>query len=426
MKKQLFCAAVSMAATAALYAAPEITINSTPALPTANCLKESTFAAGKLNSWNVAAANRDLVVADSSESSDKNSASLKITGNAQRSPNAYHRVNPAVPFKKGSPYLLRFSSKRSGGTSAKSSGGTAMSIYAVDAKKDRYCPVPEQPRFDYDWTWFEHVDQLPIDAKKVTIYLCYYNQSGSIWFDQLELKIGTVDLAISVKGGGLQEVVVRNSVIGTVLKEKVSGNEFAKTITVPAFGSYAVEVLDRTGETTSKLYPANEDANVAAGESVIPLTPVKRVILKPESSDAFSFALPALAGKKVYLEFNGRIHKKSGLAGYTNCLKIKVNGKNIGVNEVVKPGKVVVLANKPQRKVNICNSVGYILFYHNSFMALPEKNSYCPISFEDRNPFGFKLDITRQVEEGLNMLNLHSVTLKNMDIYLEDLRVVIE
>ena len=95
MKKQLFCAAVSMAATAALYAAPEITINSTPALPTANCLKESTFAAGKLNSWNVAAANRDLVVADSSESSDKNSASLKITGNAQRSPNAYHQIGRA-------------------------------------------------------------------------------------------------------------------------------------------------------------------------------------------------------------------------------------------------------------------------------------------------------------------------------------------
>jgi hypothetical protein len=186
-------------------------------------------------------------------------------------------------------------------------------------------------------------------------------------------------------------------------------------------------VLDRTGEVTSVLYPADEDANVTASDTVVPLTPIKRVIVNPAASDSFTFVLPPLDGKKAYLEFKVRADIKSaGLAGNSNMLQIKVNNKPLGMNNVVKPGKVLVMKGKPERKVNIANRNGYIVYFSNCFMEIDESNTYCPMTFDKHNPFDFKLDITAQAEaDALNMVDIQNINEK-MSLVFEDIRVVIE
>ncbi len=423
-KKLLFSSAI-IAAAATGFSAPEITINSNPALPTKNLLSTSDFSQGVLGSWSINTPdNRALVSIDKTEGiGDKNS--MKIAGDPARSPNAYHRLRPAVPFKAGEPYFVRYYSKRIGSNIKYRSGG-ALAFTPAAGGKYRYAPMPEHIAGDCGWAEYSYHGVMPVDSSYGTIYMCYYKQTGYTLYDKLEFRHGWAELDITVKGQGLQQIVVRNSVTGTVLKEKINGSEYSKKVKVPAFGSNSVEVLDRTGETTGKLYPADVDSNVAASDNIIPLTPVKRVIMPVKTTDSFTFAMPAMAGKKAYLCFTGRLERKTGVAGYTNALKVKINGKATSMSNVVKPGKVIALKSSPNKKVNIANNNGFVLFYSNTCAPIPPHNNYHPLTLENGNPFDFKLDITRLVEEGLNTLDLQAGVFLNSMVYLDNLRIEIE
>ena len=424
LKKSVFAVA-AMCTVASVYAAPEISVSSIPELPGKNLIGESTFARGVLGSWSMNNKSfSDLISVDKNSGWGDNTA-LKITGDPARSPNVYHRLRMQMPFKAGEPYYIRYYSKRSGAAPTMRNGGS-LAFMPVGGGKYRYAQVPEHVAGDCDWAEYEYNDVIPVDSQYGTFYFCFYKQQGFALYDNVEFRTGWAELDIAVKGGGLQQIVVRNSVVGTVLKERIKGSEYSKKVKVPTFGSNSVEVLDRTGEVTGKLYPANIDANVAASDTVVPLTPVKRVIIEARKSDSFTFALPAFTGKKVYLAFKGRLQRKSGPAGYTNALKVKVNGKSLGLAQVVKPGKVIALKNNPAKKVNIANNNGYVLFYSNTFAAIPAHNNYCPVSFESHDPFDFKLDITKQVEEGLNVIDLQAGSFRKSAIWLDNLRVVIE
>ncbi|MBE6381203.1 MAG: hypothetical protein E7047_09780 [Lentisphaerae bacterium] len=418
MKKFGLSAAVVLLASAAAYGEVEISVNSTPALPSSNFILQSDFADANLKSWIVNKAAPGLVsVGD---------GVLKLTGNPAESPNVYHRLRLQDGFKKGEPYYISFRAKRSGGI-RNVSGGTSLCFDPSNGGKPVYSQTPEQPKYDYDWTAFSCTGNLPIDGKLGTFYLCYYKQQGAICFDDLVFKYGSTDLNISVKGGGLQSITVRNSITGVVLKENISGSEYSKTLKVPAFGSYSVEVFDRTGEATSVLYPANEDTNVAASDTVIPVTPIKRLIMAPGTDDKFVFFLPEVRGKKVYLQFRARCDRKqAGPGGYANSLMVKVNGKNIGVKNVVLPGQQVALKRSPKKVVNIANKNGFVVFFCNSFMTIPADNGYFPVTYKDNNPWDFKLDITSQIEsDGLNLLDLRNSN-SQATVIMEDLRVVVE
>ena len=426
MNTKFLLGAAIIAAAASGFAAPEITIKSTPELPGKNLISTSDFSKGVLGSWSVnTPANRKFASIDKTEGvGDK--MSMKLAGNVASSPNLYHRLRPAVPFKAGEPYYIRYYAKRVGSNPKYRSGGSLA--FTMNNGKYKYAQVPEHNAGDSDWAEYDYNGVIPADSKYGTLYMCYYKQTGYTLYDNVEFRHGWAELDISVKGKGLQAIVVRNSVTGTVLKEKINGSEYNKTVKVPAFGSNSVEVLDRTGEVTGKLYPENVDSNVAASDKIIPLTPVKRVIVPAKTTESFTVAMPAMAGKKAYLCFTARLNKKSGIAGYTNALKVKVNGKVLGMNNVVKPGKVIVLKGTPNKKANIANgSSNFIVFYSNVSAPIPQHNRYCPTSVENGNPFDFKLDVTKQLEEGLNTVDFQSgVFLKETKLYLENLHIVIE
>ncbi len=426
MFRTLIGAGVSLLALGAV-AAPEITITSTPALPLENKLRNASFEEEKLMFWVPIPKDDNGIVIDK-ENAASGGQSLKIPGVAGKNINAYQSIKWETPVKAGEPIYVRVSAKKTDPDIDKKPAGLACQLYFADGNRS-YIRMPLLPKEDYGWATFENIVIAPSDVTAATFYLCHYDQDGVQWYDDLMFQTGNVELTVSVKGDDLKQVTLRNSVTGTVFTEPASGTEFSKTLSVPGFGSYCVEVTDSKGMKTAKLYPEGVDANVAASDTVLPLTPVKRLVLAPlKPADAFKIELPDLTGKKVYLEFLARNQKPEGLAGYTSSLKVMVNGKLLGASELVTPKNEFTTASGKGGVV--AGNNGYALYYNNSFYAISQENTYAPVSLESRNPFEFKLDVTALVKAGVNTIELRNSLQPNpkltFDVYVENPRLVIE
>ena len=410
-----FAAALTVSASAV-----EINVSSTPVLPAANLLKNGSFEDGKTAPWRLNGGNSAL----DTENKFSGNAAIKITGDPAKRPNVAQSF-PVSNIKAGDPLYVRFAAKNSGCDIDKNPAAIAWQAVLANGKRP-YLPTLSLPREDYDWTTFEHVIKAPGDIKSLTFYFCYYNQEGSQFFDDAVIQGGTTDLKIDVKGNDLKNIKVRHSVTGTVLNEVIKGNAFSKTIKVPYFGSYAVEVTDSKGVRTSKLYPGNVDAN-RSGENITPLVACKRINLASAKPESLSFELPAAAkGKKVFLEFSARCNQLNPVAGYTAMLKVSVNGKVCRAAELVKPMNRSKTASGGE--MIFARNNGYVVYYSNACYGISEDSTYCPVSLVDRNPFNFKLNVTKLVKEGMNTLKLENVLPPRMkrEVYVDNLVLVTE
>lgn len=420
MKKLCLCSGAALLALSAA-AATEIQVSANPALPV-NLLKNASFEEG-LALWRMSPANNGSEVVEGGVNGSK---CVKIPGAKDKSPNVYQGTR-VTTIKKGDPVYFCVYAKKTGSDIDAKPASLACQGSFTD-KKSRYFAMPVLPREDFDWAKFETVVEAPEDMTSFSFYLCHYKQSGEFFADDAVVAGGKTDLAVSVKGDDLRKVVVRHSLTGIVLEEKVSGKEFTKTISVPAFGSYSVEVTDGAGVRTAKLYPENVDANVAASDKVLPLIPGCRLILAPGKEETFPVTLPeSAAGKKVYLEYQARINNKSGVAGHTSGHKVTINGKQAGAKELVHPVNKFNMSSGGA--VTVATTRGFVTYYSNACYAIDPENNYCPATMEDHNPFVFKLDITGLVKPGANTVAFQNVLPSGkvkFDVYVEQPRVVIE
>ena len=400
--------------------AVEINVSSTPALPAANLLKNASFEDAKPSPWRFNQGNSAL----DTENKFSGKAALKITGDPAKRPNVSQAFS-VKNIKAGDPIYMRFAAKNVGCDLDKPPASIAWQAYITSGKRP-YLPTVQLPREEYDWTVFENVIKAPGDIKSLTFYFCYYKQEGTQFFDDAVIQGGLTDLKIDVKGENLKSIKVRHSVTGTVLSEAIKGNTYSKTIKVPYFGSYAVEVTDNKGISVSKLYPENVDAN-RSGENILPLTAGKRVSVASNQPEAFTFVIPDSAkGKKHYLEFSARCNQTNPVAGYTAMLKVIVNGKVCRAAELVKPMNRSKTASGGEMIFTRNN--GYVVFYSNACYGISEDSGYCPVSLPDRNPFNFKLDVTKLVKAGSNTLQLVNVLAPRMKktLYIDNLVLVSE
>ncbi len=408
-------AALTFSATAV-----EINVASEPALPAANMVKNGSFEEANPLLWRNLGGNAEFIT----DAARNNGKVAKITGDPAKSPNLYQSLS-ARHIKAGDPVYVRFSAKNEGCDLDKKPASMAWQAYMLNGKRP-YLPSISLPREEYGWTTFEHVIKSPGDMRDISFYLCYYKQEGFQFYDDVYVQGGTTDLKIEVKGNDLKNIKVRHSVTGTVLNEAIKGNAFSKTIKVPYFGSYAVEVTDSKGVRTSKLYPENVDAN-RSGENITPLVACKRINLASAKPESLSFELPAAAkGKKVFLEFSARCNQLNPVAGYTAMLKVSVNGKVCRAAELVKPMNRSKTASGGEMIFTRNN--GYVVYYSNACYGISEDSGYCPVSLPDRNPFNFKLDVTKLVKEGMNTLKLENVLPPRMkrEVYVDNLVLVTE
>ena len=419
MYKFALCSAVA-ACCAVLPAAVEISVSADPALPAANLVKNGSFEDEKLFPWRNSGGNVENV-ADDKFSGSK---AVKFTGDPAKSPNLNQNIS-AKHIKAGDPLYVRFAAKNVNCDLEKKPASMAWQAFMTDGKR-QYLPGVSLPKEEYDWAVFENVTKAPGDMRDITFYLCYYKQEGSQFFDDVYIQGGTTELNISVKGEDLASIKVRHSVTGTVLSEKIKSNAFSKTIKVPYFGSYTVEVTDKNGVQSAKLYPENYDAN-RSGENIIQLTPGKRVSLTSFNPENFNLELPAdLKGKKVFLEFSARCHQGSPVAGYTGMLRVSANGKVCGAGELVSPLKRSQTASGGE--IIFSRNIGYVVYYSNACYGISEDSGYCPVDLEGRNPFNFKLDITKLVKPGMNKIRLENrlEARSKKNIYIDNLVAVME
>ena len=418
MYKSVFAAVVT-ACCAVLPAAVEINVSSEPALPAGNLLKNASFEAEKLLPWRNIGGNLELV-ADDKFSGNK---AAKFTGDPAKSPNLVQGFS-AKHIKAGDPIYVRFAAKNIGCDLDKKPATMAWQGYMLNGKR-QYMPGVVLPREEYDWAVFESVTSAPGDMKDVSFYLCYYKQEGNQFFDDVYIQGGTTELKINVKGENLASIKVRHSVTGTILSEAIKGNAFSKTVKVPYFGSYTVEVTDKNGVQTGKLYPENVDAN-RSGKNIVPLTPGKRISLASKKAEIVKVELPAdLKGKKVFMEFTARCHQGGPVAGYTGMLKVAVNGKACLGAELIKPLKRSKTASGSE--MTFVRNTGYVVYYSNACYNISEDSNYCPVSLKDRNPFNFQLDITKLVKPGMNTIKLENTLNPRMkkNVYIDNPVVVI-
>lgn len=418
MYKSVFCSAAFMLC--AVAGALEINVISEPALPAANLVKNSSFEDEKFLPWRNSGGNLTVVADEKFEGSK----AAKLTGDPAKSPNIWQSL-AVKHVKAGDPLYVRFAAKNTGCDLDKRPASMAWQGFMLNGKR-QYMPAVSLPREEYDWAVFENVIKAPGDMRDISFYLCYYKQEGSQFFDDVYVQGGSTALKIDVKGENLASIKVRHSVTGNILSEKIQNNHFSKTIKVPYFGSYTVEVTDKKGVRTSKLYPENVDAN-RSGENILALTPGKRIAIASGKPESLSFELPAaFKGKKIFMEFSGRCNQNSPVAGYTAMLKVAVNGKICRAAELVKPANRVKTGSGGE--MTIARNNGYVLYYSNACYGISEDSGYSPVSLPDRNPFNFKLDITKLVKDGMNVVKLENALPARMkkELYVDNLVVTAE
>lgn len=431
MKKLL---ANALLACIAGYAA-EIRISSEPALPTANQVANGSFD-GSITGWSASNGNEARIAFDDAEGRFA-AGCIRLAGEEgqQVCASRYIKFDKSIP--KGGNLFLRFACKKVGTDFEKAAESVSFQLSMPDGKS-KFIPVPNILIEDHDWAEYESHVILDEECVGGTLSLCYNDQIGTVYFDDIEMYTGRVSLKITVSGKALEHILVRSSIDGVVLSENASGNTFDRTLDVPAFGSYCVEVMEADGRKSSQLYPANYDANVPATEHVHPLTPIRRLIFAPNSSRAeqFQFELKEVLPDKslAMLEFDTRLMipaestARGGLMGHCCALKVFVNGTQLTEKNMVHPEYVVIFANGRSGKMYGNN--GYTLSYSTTICPLDIENSYCPVNIGDRNPFKMKLNVSGLLKAGTNVisfLNAYPTSpIYSFDVCVENARIEIK
>lgn len=414
---------------AVVHAGMEITVQSTPPLPLPNLVKNPGFEEAAMTPWRPMDGHAAAVAVDDATAA-AGARSLRVVSSPDQSPGALQRLQFPSPLPAGTSLYFRMAAKKTGANVEAASARAALNLRTDDGAS-AYQPVPELPAEDYDWLTVEKVITLakPVSAGG-TLYLCHYKQEGTQWFDDLVLVAGKVQLAVAVRGDvGLGWVRLWSSQHGLEYDSGPlagSPKEFSKVFDLPGYATYYVEAVDAAGVVAGKVYPENGEVNVAATEGVIPLTALKRLVLKHGSPATLTVSLPERAGRQVRLALSARL-QHARVAGYTSGMLIKVNGKQLGAKELVKPVDRLTTANG--REGRIATNRGYVTYYSPAFYSLSTDNAYCPVSEPDRNPFHYQLDISQLVHAGPNTVEISCpATSPKEELYLivEQARVVLE
>lgn len=417
--------------TAAALAGVELTVQSTPSLPLPNWVENPGFEGAAMAPWRPMDGHAAAVALDEA-SAASGARCLRVVSAPNQSPGAYQRLQFPSPLPAGTPLYFRMAAKKTDADLDAAPARAALQL-RYDDGTSAYQPVPELPVEDYDWLTVEKVITLakPVSAGG-TLYLCHYKQEGTQWFDDLVLVAGKVQLAVAATARGavgLERVRVWSGQHGLEYDSGTlagSPKEFSKVFDLPGYATYYVEVIDASGAVTGKVYPENGEVNVPASAGVIPLTALKRLVLKYGSPATMTITLPELAGRRVCLALSARLHH-ARLAGHTSGMLIKVNGKQLGARELVKPSDRLMTASG--REGRFATNRGYVTYYSPAFFSLSTDNGYCPVSEPDRNPFLYRLDISPHVQAGANTVEISCpATSPRGELFLiiEQARVVLE
>lgn len=406
MKKSIVMLLALAAAASSGWAECKIEVNSTPALPVQNLLKNSDFKEG-MKSWNLIKGTKAVT-----ETDEKSGAAyLKISGDEKTKPGVYQKVYFKQSFPAGSTVFMGVRTSFVDTDNQMQKPGIAIQAYNED-KSSSYLQPLALPFEPHAWTGSADVTTLKKAITGLTFYLCYYNQTGESKWTDVVVKIGDVKLNVKVTGENIQQVRVLSALKGEIFnsgKLAAGTASFEKELEVGVGCAYYVEVKDASGKVCGKRYPENVDAPAPATADSFPVfSRFNEEKIMPLQQEAFAFTLPALDGKEVYLELDARLNTTSRqVAGYTGGMTLALNGKTLGPERVI--GREQFFTRVDGRKNRIFSRGGFVVFYSPWYFGLSEDNSYCPIDIPERNPFHFKLKVTDLVKAGENVLDIKNI-----------------
>ena len=383
-----------------------LSISSEPALPLPNLVKNSDFEADGLTPWQAVKGQESRVSLDR-ETAASGSQSVKVSGEAGQRPGLYQRLTFSGNIAAGAPLYVGFSARKQDPDLDAKPGAVAMQVTYAD-RSSAYLPLPILPNEEYDWLRLDKSQPIVKEGlKAATLYLCHYDQSGEQWFDDIVVKLGEVQLKTAAENPeGLQQVKLWSSHEGLFYDSgKLAANtkNFEKVFAAPGYATYALEVIDNKGQQSFQVYPENGLCNLSASQTLLPLGALGRLCLESKTPAKFKVNLPDGAKQKVELRLSARIDSMR-LAGYTAGLRVLVNGKQLGAAELLKPKNQFTTANG--REAVFSTNRGFVTYYSPAFYPISVENPYCPVSEEDRNPFNFRLDISKLVQPGENEIEL--------------------
>ena len=427
MRKMSIISVLYLSGMASVFcAAPVITVKSEPPLPLPNLIKNASFEEGLQGGWRAAkGAEKNNELTETTAFDGKKAC--KISGVEKEKPNIAQSIKPAEPIPAGTPLYFGFASKIEGINAELTRPGASLAV-SYDDGKTGYLRAPPIPFEDHDWTRCEIIGTSEKPIKSMAAYLCYYNQNGAAFWDDVILKAGSVKLNIDVKGEKIKTVRVFNSKTGLVFNSGViakTPDTFTKSLNVPGFGAYYVEVENASGAVSGSRYPENEDVPLA-GPGLIPLFKFNTEVLDKGQSNKYMVELPELNNKNVFLELSARLcySKMDSVAGYTGALSVTVNDTKLSRENLVPPKNEFTMASG--KMGNYAGSGMFIVYYSPWVYALSTENPYCPVTKEDKNPFNYKFNITALAKPGKNKItlaNMNGIATQKVPMYLANCKI---
>ncbi|MGC9318123.1 MAG: DUF4838 domain-containing protein [Armatimonadota bacterium] len=123
----------------------------------------------------------------------------------------------------------------------------------------QYLGGPKFTKSAHDWEYAESMLDLPGEAAEVSsLYVMYYDQTGTACFDDIFLGLGATELTVQVRLPGLRRVTVVDDHGEEVFTSEAiadGADAFEKTLQVPTRRIYTVRAEDADGTTHIRHYP---------------------------------------------------------------------------------------------------------------------------------------------------------------------------
>ncbi len=408
-----------------LLAESVITVTSEPPLPLQNLIKDSSFEESNRN-WNPCPqfAKNSEIAEDVAFSGKK---SYKISGGEKEKPYGLQKICLPESIPAGTPMYVGVASRIVGMDSELKRPAVSLCLDCADGKSN-YVKTLSIPNEDHDWTWCELISVTAQPAKSISAYLCFYNQKGTAFWDDVIVKIGSVKLNIDVNGQKIRKVRVFNSKTGLIFNSGIIAKEpevFTKSLEVPGFGVYYVEIEDVSGTITGIRYPENENSAVAISGSIPVFKRFKAEVLNKDQRENYAIELPELDNKNVFLELSVRLNNGGdAVTGYTSALSVVINNTSLSLANLFPPKNEFTMASG--KSGNYFSSGKFIVYYAPWEYALTTENPYCQVTKEDRNPFNYKFNITALVKPGKNIItlgNMNCIATQKIPMVITNCRV---
>lgn len=352
-----------------------------------------------------------------------------ITGDENAKPYIFQSITLPLAVPAGEPVYIGFASKvEDCNIDAKPPNLRCRVTYTNG--DGAYVPVPILPVDPHEWLYTARTIIAKNPIKNLQLYLCYYNQTGKSFWDDVVVKSGNVNLSFKIAAENIKQVKVFNSLEGMIFQSEVFAagkNSFEKTMKVPGFGAYYVQVEEQSGKISGQRYPADEDAPARATANSLPV--LKRFnseVFEPQEQNSYSVELPDISGKEVILAMTARLDATQIVAGFTPALLIKVNNVKLDTKNLVdRKAKFTIASGSVY---NIMGAGLFIVYYAPWIYTLNEDNKYCQVDVPDKNPFVYKFNITGLVKSGQNEIiigNMNHNKSRKVKMYLSNCRVII-